>query len=92
MNESPRNFKNPWPRMAFACLLTIWAGANLWSVLFRWNDIWDTDVASRSVGLLFAILLSVLPLVIAIYLFWSIVVGPNDPTLNAKEQGTKRTD
>ena len=86
MNQLPRNFKNPWPRMAFASLLTIWAGANLWSMFFRWQSIWETDVASRSIGLLMAILFSVLPLVISIYLFWSVVVGPNDATLNKKQK------
>ncbi len=64
--------------MALACVLTIWSGANLWSCIFRWSDIISEDIPSRTLGLFLAILFAVLPMVIAIYLFWSVVVGPED--------------
>ncbi|MDG2012380.1 MAG: hypothetical protein P8J33_02675 [Pirellulaceae bacterium] len=89
MNTPSRNFKNPWPRMVLACILTVWAGANLWSGVFRRDEIWVLDIPSRTVGLFLAILFAVLPLVIAIYLFWSIVVGPNDPHTNRKKKDSK---
>lgn len=65
--------------MALACVLTIWAGANMWSAIFRRQEIWADDIPSRSIGLLLSILFSLLPLVIAIYLFWTVMVGPDDP-------------
>ncbi len=75
--------------MVLACILTVWAGANLWSGVFRRDEIWVLDIPSRTVGLFLAILFAVLPLVIAIYLFWSIVVGPNDPHTNRKKKDSK---
>lgn len=65
--------------MAMACVLTIWAGANLWSCIFRWGEIISDDYPSRSIGIFLSILFTLLPLVVAIYLFWTVVVGPDDP-------------
>ena len=79
MNSPRRNFRNPWPRMALAALLTVWAGANMWSCVFRWSEITGVEGTSRTIGMLLAILFTLLPLVIAIYLFWTVVVGPDDP-------------
>ncbi len=73
--------------MVLACLLTVWAGANMWSSVLGWQTIWVEDVSSRSLGLLFSIGFTLLPLVIAIYLFWSVVVGPQDPRY--RDRGTK---
>ncbi len=65
--------------MALAAALTVWAGANLWTVLFRWSEITGVDVHNRTVGLFLSVLFTLLPMVIAIYLFWTVVVGPEDP-------------
>ena len=78
--------------MALACFLTVWAGANLWSGVFRWEEIWIDDIPGRSVGLLLTILFALLPLVVAIYLFWTVVVGPDDPVARgtARKQDTDK--
>ena len=76
--------------MALAAALTIWAGANLWTVLFRWSDITGVDVHNRTVGLFLSILFTLLPLVIAIYLFWTVVVGPEDPVATGELRRKKR--
>lgn len=78
--------------MGLACVLTIWAGANLWSCIFRWNEILTTDYPSRTVGLFLAVFFALLPLVIAIYLFWTIVVGPDDPVAQGKSRRSSAND
>ena len=88
MSNTQRNIANPFPRLALSCVLTVWAGANLWSCIFRWNDIMTEDIPSRTIGLFLAILFAVLPMVVAIYLFWTIVVGAEDDTRN-KNRGSQ---
>jgi hypothetical protein len=87
MNQPSRNLAKPWPRLAMACLLTIWAGANLWFAMVSRESIWSDDIPSRTAGLFLTILFANLPLVIAIYLFWSIVVGPDDDLAAGKKRG-----
>ena len=76
--------------MALAAILTVWAGANMWSCIFRWSEITDADNANRTVGMLAAILFTLLPLVIAIYLFWTIVVGPDDPVATGEARAARK--
>ena len=90
MNKPTRNFQNPWPRMALAAALTIWAGANLWTTVFRLGEITDVDVHNRTVGLFLSIAFTLLPLVIAIYLFWTVVVGPEDPVATGELRREER--
>ncbi|MGI9518776.1 MAG: hypothetical protein ACR2NP_17085 [Pirellulaceae bacterium] len=90
MNQPSRNFPNPWPRMALAAALTIWAGANMWSALLRMSQITDPDVHNRTVGVVLSIVFTLLPLVIAIYLFWTVVVGPEDPVATGKLRQKER--
>jgi hypothetical protein len=75
-------FSNPWPRLALATGLMIWAGANLWSAIFRWSEIYNTETWNRGLGIFLTILVSVLPIVIGIFLIWTLVVGPDDPRFN----------
>ena len=85
-----RNFKNPWPRLALIAILAIWSGANLWSGIFRRAEIMDADRANQSVGLILTICFALLPLVVAIYLLWTVVVGPDDPVATGQSRQGKR--
>ena len=76
--------------MALAAALTIWAGANLWTTVFRLSEITGADVQNRTVGLILSILFTLLPLVIAIYLFWTVVVGPDDPVATGKTRDANK--
>ncbi len=71
--------------------LMVWAGSNLWSALYRWSEINNAEAWNRGSGLLLTILVTALPLVIGIYLIWSIVVGPDDPRYNRPTVSQNRT-
>lgn len=90
MNGTARNVQNPWPRMALAAGLTVWAGANLWSSIFRWSEIMDAENISRTIGIFLAITVTLLPLVVAIFLFWTVVVGPEDH--RSRRNASRRAD
>lgn len=49
----------------------------------------DADYANRTWGIVFGICFTLVPLVIAIYLFWSVVVGPEDIASNAERRKKK---
>lgn len=88
--NNSRIVKNPWPRLAMATVLMVWAGSNLWSAIFRWEEINNAEAWNRGVGMFLTILVTALPMVIGIYLIWTIVVGPDDPRYNrpnSKERG-----
>ena len=78
-SQPRRNFKNPWPRLSLVGFLTVWSGANLWSAIFRRQEILEPERANQFVGIWMTACFSLVPLVIAIYLLWTIVVGPEDP-------------
>ncbi len=86
--QTSRRIKNPWPRLALSAALTVWAGSNMWTARFHWTEIYQTDPANRFVGLFLTIMLTLVPLVVAIYLAWTVVVGPDDPQFNAKQTAT----
>ena len=65
-----------------ATVLMVWAGSNLWSAIFRWGEINNAEAWNRGAGMLLTILVTALPMVIGIYLIWSIVIGPDDPRYN----------
>lgn len=89
---SKRNFSNPYPRLALAVVLTIWAGSNLCFVLFRYSEIWSTDISSRSMGLILSIMFTQLPFVVAIYLIWTLVVGPEDEQQKSQKKVSRKKE
>lgn len=89
-NKNGRIPKNPFPRLAMATFLMIWAGSNLWGAIFRWSEINEAEVWNRGLGMLLTILVTVLPMVIGIYLIWTIVVGPDDPRYNRGASSSER--
>ncbi len=95
VQDPKRKVKNPLGRLCLAALLTVWSGANIWSAIFRRHEIWTDDVNSRSVGLLFSILFVMVPLVLAIWLLWSVTAAPladqkSGSTKESKKQASKK--
>lgn len=82
-----RPVRNPWPRFLLAGALMVWAGANLWTAIFGWDELVSGDPSNRSLSFLLTILVTALPGALGSWLLWSVVVGPDDPRYNKTRSG-----
>ncbi len=80
-----RPIASPWPRLVLAAGLTVWAGANLWSAFFRWRDIVGAEPGSRVTGIILTLLVTLVPLVVAILLFGSVSRAMESKSLPEKK-------
>jgi hypothetical protein len=75
-----RPIANPWPRLALAAALLLWAGANLWSGIFQWQAIMAQEGVNRAVSVLLTIVFSIGPLLVAVLLIRSVAARPEPPS------------